>query len=99
MRLESARFNLLRIKRKFFLTCVSVKGCQPFLVLYWNRGWLLEPGVIKMRFFNALTGQMRFAPKLGIFKIFTMFRDCIVLDHFIRTWIPGCAKIISPLAK
>ena len=51
------------------------------------------------KFLMAVTGHMGFAPNIGIFRIFTVFLDCKVLDHLINMCIPGFAKIMSPLAQ
>ena len=48
-------------------------------------------------FLMALTGQMGFVPKRGIFKILTAFLACIVLDHFINRKSPGVQKQCLPL--
>ena len=76
-----------------------MRGTQPLRVLHWNSGSFFDPGVMASKFFMAVTGQMGFEPRKGIFKILTIFLVWKVLDHLMSTCIPGCAKLLSPLAK
>ena len=51
--------------------------------------------MIANKFFIALTGQMGFFPREGILRIFTVFFDCMVLDHLTSKWRTGGANMTS----
>ena len=82
VRLEFWRFSLESRDLKWRLTWLSVRGSHVVEVLYWNKGEVLEPGVILSRFLMALTGQMGLDPRAGIIRILTDFLSWMVLLHF-----------------
>ena len=60
--------------------------------LYWNRGELLEPGVICRRFSVAATGHMGLEPRDGSLRILKDFL-WMVLDHFTSMRRPRGQKL------
>ena len=99
MRLEFSKLSLVNKDLKCHLTWLSVRGSHLIVALYWNKGELLEPGVMFNRFLTAVTGQMGLALRDGILRIFTDLLSCMVLVYLTIICSPGFAKIMLVLAK
>ena len=99
VRLVFFKLSLRSRDLKWRLTCLSVSGSHLVAALYWNKGELLEPGVIFRRFLIAVTRHMGLTPREGILRMFIDFLSCVVLVHLTMIWRPVEAKIMSALAR
>ena len=70
-----------------FLILVSINGCQTPAEGNWNKDSLGAGSYALMAVFKALTGHKGECFNLGIIIIYTLFRYCRVLDHFMALCI------------